>query len=73
MADLIIVLDGSRLTEIGGHEELMRGAVSTPNSSGCKRMPIAERPSSAMIVDAPQQTSERRPCLRPDRRQDWPL
>ena len=34
MADLIVVLDGSRLAQVGSHDELMSRGGSTQSSTG---------------------------------------
>ena len=42
MADLIVVLDGSRVVEVGTHEELVAREVSTRSFTGSRRRLINE-------------------------------
>ena len=42
MADLIVVLDGARVVEVGTHEELMARAASTRSSTASRRRRTAE-------------------------------
>ena len=42
MADLIVVVDGARIVEVGTHDELMAAAASTPSSTSCRPAPTAD-------------------------------
>ena len=42
MADLIVVLDGARVVEVGTHDELMASAASTPSSTASRPPRTAE-------------------------------
>ena len=64
MADLIVVLDGAHVAEVGTHEELMAGVASTRSSTE-SRLP---RTADATAVDCAPGCVDRRPTNDPGRR-----